>query len=63
MKAKEIREKTAAEREQLLEELRKEKFNLAIQSKTGQLENTAKVRQVRRDIARILTISAESRES
>jgi large subunit ribosomal protein L29 len=38
-----------------LNELRKEKLNLSIQSRTGQLEKSAKVRQVRRDIARIYT--------
>ena len=36
----------------------KEKFNLRFQRASGQLENTARVRQVRRDIARIKTISA-----
>ncbi len=39
--------------------LKKEQFNLRFQRATGQLENTARIRQVRRDIARIKTISAE----
>ena len=41
--------------------LRKERFNLRFQRATGQLENTARVRQVRRDIARIKTIAAQKR--
>ena len=39
--------------------LKKEQFNLRFQDATGQLEKTARVRQVRRDIARIKTIQAE----
>ena len=39
--------------------LKKEQFNLRFQKATGQLENTARVRQVRRDIARISTVVAE----
>jgi large subunit ribosomal protein L29 len=41
--------------------LKKERFNLRFQRATGQLENTARVRQVRRDIARIKTIAAHKR--
>jgi large subunit ribosomal protein L29 len=41
--------------------LTKERFNLRFQRATGQLENTARVRQVRRDIARIKTIAAQKR--
>ena len=62
MKVKELREMTVAERTGRLEERKKEKFNMAIQSKTGQLENTARVRQVRREIARLKTVMAESLE-
>ena len=58
MKASELRTRTADElREQLLQ-LKKEQFNLRFQKATGQLENTARVREVRRDIARIKTILA-----
>ena len=58
MKAAELRTKTADQlREQLLQ-LKKEQFNLRFQRATGQLENTARVREVRRDIARIRTILA-----
>ena len=55
MKSKEIREMTDAELTAKTVELRREKLNLKIQSRTGQLEKTARVRQVRRDIARCLT--------
>ena len=58
MKAAEWRAKTEDQlREQLLQ-LKKEQFNLRFQKATGQLENTARVREVRRDIARIKTILA-----
>ena len=40
--------------------LKKEQFNLRFQRASGQLENTARVRQVRRDIARLTTIAAET---
>jgi large subunit ribosomal protein L29 len=59
MKASEVRGKRGDElREQLLQ-LKKEQFNLRFQKATGQLENTSRVREVRRDIARIKTILAE----
>ena len=51
-------------RDQLEQEflnLKKEQFNLRFQRATGQLENTARVRVVRRDIARIKSLSAEKR--
>ena len=58
MKASELRTRTVDElREQLLQ-LKKEQFNLRFQKATGQLENTARVREVRRDIARINTVLA-----
>jgi large subunit ribosomal protein L29 len=58
MKAAELRARTEDQlREQLLQ-LKKEQFNLRFQRATGQLENTARVREVRRDIARIKTILA-----
>jgi len=43
--------------------LKKEQFNLRFQRATGQLENTARVRQVRRDIARLKTIAQQKRAS
>ncbi|MBR1965758.1 MAG: 50S ribosomal protein L29 [Lentisphaeria bacterium] len=53
MKMKQVREMTDTELASQLAELRREKLNLSIQSRTGQLEKSARVRQVRRDIARI----------
>ena len=59
MKAGDVRLKTADELTDQLAELKKEKFNLRFQRASGQLENTARVRVVRRDIARIKTILAQ----
>ncbi len=59
MKPSDLRPKTADELKTQLGELRKEQFNLRFQKSSGQLENTARVRQVRRDIARIETILGE----
>ncbi len=47
--------------EQEILNLKKEQFNLRFQRATGQLENTARVRVVRRDIARLKTIAAQQR--
>ena len=47
--------------EQELMNLKKEQFNLRFQRATGQLENTARVRTVRRDIARVKALSAQMR--
>ena len=55
MENKQIREMTDVELDAKLAELRREKLNLKIQSRTGQLEKTARVRQIRRDIARVYT--------
>ena len=43
--------------------LKKEQFNLRFQRATGQLDNSSRVRVVRRDIARLLTIAAQKRAS
>ena len=59
MKAEDARAKTADELTDLLMQLKKEQFNLRFQQASGQLENTARVRQVRRDIARVKTIRRE----
>jgi large subunit ribosomal protein L29 len=56
MKASDVRAKTPDELTDDLGRLKKEQFNLRFQKATGQLENTARVRQVRRDIARIQTV-------
>ena len=59
MKAEDIRAKTQDQLTDDLAALKKEQFNLRFQKATGQLEKTARVKQVRRDIARIKTIAAE----
>ena len=55
-KATDLRGKSQDELNDQLLQLKKEQFNLRFQKASGQLENTARVRQVRRDIARIKTI-------
>jgi large subunit ribosomal protein L29 len=57
--ASDIRAKTPDELKTLLVDLRKEQFNLRFQRATGQQENTSRVREVRRDIARVKTVLAE----
>jgi len=59
MKTEDVRAKTSDELLSELTKLKKEQFNLRFQQATGQLENTARVRQGRKDIARIKTILAE----
>jgi large subunit ribosomal protein L29 len=59
MKPAEVRELSDEEFEQKEEELREELFNLTIQNATGQLENTARIVHVKRDIARLHTIRRE----
>jgi len=56
MKAQDLRGKTPDELNTQLVQLKKEAFNLRFQQATGQLENTARMRAVRRDVARIRTI-------
>ncbi len=62
MKADEVRTKTPDQLKADLVQLQKEQFNLRFQRASGQLENTARVRAVRRDIARIKTFLALKRE-
>jgi large subunit ribosomal protein L29 len=57
MKASDVRAMSPDQLKDELIRLKKEQFNLRFQKATGQLENTARVRQVRRDIARLKTIS------
>ena len=57
MKAKQIREMTADELTRAVNDNRRELFNLRLQQQTGQLESTARIRQVRRDVARLLSES------
>jgi large subunit ribosomal protein L29 len=61
MKAADLRVMTIDQLGDELMKLRKERFNLRFQRASGQLENTARVRQVRRDIARIETITRQKR--
>jgi large subunit ribosomal protein L29 len=56
MNAKELNTKTPAELREQLVALKKEAFNLRFQQATGQLESTARMRAVRRDVARVKTI-------
>ena len=61
MKASDVRAMTSDQIADELEKLKKEQFNLRFQQATGQLENTVRVRQVRRDIARLMTIARQQR--
>jgi large subunit ribosomal protein L29 len=59
MKAKEIRELTQAEAQSKLRDLRQELFNLRLQQQTARLERPSRIREVRRDMARIETVLRE----
>jgi large subunit ribosomal protein L29 len=61
MKPGDLRAMTIDQLDDEVLKLKKEQFNLRFQRATGQLENTSRVRQVRRDIARIKTIAAQKR--
>ncbi|WP_417462101.1 50S ribosomal protein L29 [Kordiimonas sp.] len=63
MKAADIRAKSQDELREELENLKKEQLNLRFQAASGQLENTARVREIRRDVARIKTILSQSAEA
>ena len=63
MDANELREKTPDQLRDELANLKKEAFNLRFQQATNQLENTARMRQVRRDAARVKTILNEKAAS
>jgi large subunit ribosomal protein L29 len=59
MKAAQVRGLTDDQLSDELVKLKKEQFNLRFQAASGQLENTARVREIRRDIARIMTITGQ----
>lgn len=59
MKASEVRDMSPDELGDSLIKLKKEQFNLRFQRASGQLENTAQVRRIRHDIARVQTIQSE----
>ena len=61
MKAEELRSKSTEELNATVAELNQEIFNLKFQLHTGHLENTSRISQVRREIARIKTVIAEKR--
>ncbi len=63
MKVEDVRAKSEDELKEQLLDLRKEAFNLRFQTASGQLENTARVCHVRRDISRIKTILNERRRA
>ena len=59
MKAQDVRTKSLDQLKDELVKLKKEQFNLRFQTATGQLEKTARVKEVRRDIARVKTVMRE----
>ena len=61
MKAGDLKQMTADQLDDQLAKLKKEQFNLRFQRASGQLENTSRVRTVRRDIARLLTVARSKR--
>ena len=61
MKAEDLRGMTVDQLDDEVLKLKKEQFNLRFQRATGQLENTSRVREVRRDIARMKTIARQKR--
>ena len=61
MKSEEVRGLTSDQLDEQLVKLKKEQFNLRFQRASGQLENTSRVREVRRDIARIKTVQVQKR--
>ena len=61
MKVEDIRAMSPDQMEDAVLNLKKERFNLRFQRATGQLENTSRLKETRRDIARIKTIAAQKR--
>ena len=62
MKASEIRALSTTEKERKLSDLKEALFNLRFQHGIGQLENPSKLKQIKRDIARVKTIMLENRQ-
>lgn len=62
MNVKEIKELTMEELDQQLQDIKKEQFNLQLQQVSGQLENPARVKELRRTVARIQTIQNQNVE-
>ena len=63
MKAEEFKGKTSDELKKMLVDLRKEQFNLRFQKSGGQLEGTANLRKVRRNIARVKTFLTQQQDA
>jgi large subunit ribosomal protein L29 len=63
MKASELRALALDELVQKSSELQSEYFNVKVKHTTGQLENTAKLKQLRREVARVVTVLQEKREA
>ena len=61
MKIEDIRAMSPDQQDDAILNLKKERFNLRFQRATGQLENTSRLREARRDIARIMTVAAQTR--
>jgi len=61
MKIEDIRAMSPDQQDDAILNLKKERFNLRFQRATGQLENTTRLREARRDIARIKTVAAQKR--
>ena len=63
MKTTDIRAMTRDQMKDEILKLKKEQFNLRFQKATGQVENTARVRQIRRDIARLKTVESQQAQA
>ena len=63
LKTADIRAMSEDQMDDEIVKLKKERFNLRFQRATGQLENTSRLREARRDIARIKTIAAQKRDA
>ena len=62
LKIDDIRAMSPDQMDENILNLKKERFNLRFQRATGQLENTSRLREARRDIARIMTVAAQKRD-
>ena len=62
MKAAELRESTPEELQRKEQDLRKELFNLRFQQATGEIENPMRIRAIKKDIARVLTVAEEKKK-
>jgi large subunit ribosomal protein L29 len=62
MKVKDLKEMTMEELDQQLQDIKKEQFNLKVQQVSGQLENPARMKELRRTVARIRTIQNQKVE-